>query len=125
MREERASAALALTMGSQCSRRNQTMKAKAALFIAPKQPLIVDEIEFPDPGPDQVLVKLFASGVCHSQLHTIQRPARPGHRLPELLGHESTGVVVAKGREVRHVKEGDRVITTWVDRDNATTNQPL
>jgi Zn-dependent alcohol dehydrogenase len=101
------------------------MKAKAALFIAPKQPLIVDEIEFPDPGPDQVLVKLFASGVCHSQLHTIQRPARPGHRLPELLGHESTGVVVAKGREVRHVKEGDRVITTWVDRDNATTNQPL
>jgi Zn-dependent alcohol dehydrogenase len=101
------------------------MKAKAALFIAPKQPLIIAEIEFPDPGPDQVLVKLFASGVCHSQLHTIQRPARPGHRLPELLGHESTGVVVAKGREVRHVKEGDRVITTWVDRDNATTNQPL
>ena len=101
------------------------MKAKAAIFVAPKQPLIVDEVEFPDPGPDQVLVKLFASGVCHSQLHTIQRPPRPGHRLPELLGHESTGVVLAKGREVRHVKEGDHVITTWVDRDNATTNQPL
>ena len=89
------------------------MKAKAAIFIAPKQPLIVDEVEFPDPGPDQVLVKLYASGVCHSQLHTIQRPPRPGHRLPELLGHESTGVVVAKGREVRHVREGDHVITTW------------
>ena len=53
------------------------MKGKAAIFIAPKQPLIVDEVEFPDPGPDQVLVKLFASGVCHSQLHTIQRPPRP------------------------------------------------
>jgi Zn-dependent alcohol dehydrogenase len=101
------------------------MKGKAAIFVEPKQPLIVDEVEFPDPGPDQVLVKLFASGVCHSQLHTIQRPPRPGHRLPELLGHESTGVVTAKGREVRHVKEGDHVITTWVDRDNATTNQPL
>ena len=101
------------------------MKAKAAIFIAPKKPLIVDEVEFPNPGPDQVLVKLFASGVCHSQLHTMQRPPRPGHRLPELLGHESTGVVVAKGREVRHVKEGDHVITTWVDRDNVTTNQPL
>jgi Zn-dependent alcohol dehydrogenase len=45
--------------------------------------------------------------------------------LPELLGHESTGVVVAAGRDVKHVKEGDHVITTWVDRDNATTNQPL
>jgi Zn-dependent alcohol dehydrogenase len=71
------------------------------------------------------LVKLFASGVCHSQLHTMKRPPRPGHRLPELLGHESTGIVVAKGRDVRHVKEGDHVITTWVDRDNSTTDQPL
>jgi Zn-dependent alcohol dehydrogenase len=52
------------------------------------------------------------------------RPARPGHRLPALLGHESTGVVAAKGADVKHVKEGDHVITTWVDRDNSTTNQP-
>ena len=100
-------------------------KARAAIFIEPKKPLIVDEVEFPDAGPDQVLVKLFSSGVCHSQLHTMQRPARPGHRLPALLGHESTGIVAAKGREVKHVKEGDHVITTWVDRDNATTDQPL
>jgi Zn-dependent alcohol dehydrogenase len=42
-----------------------------------------------------------------------------------LLGHESTGVVVAKGRDVKHVKEGDHVITTWVDRDSAMTNQPM
>lgn len=100
-------------------------KGKAAIFVAPNQPLVVDEVEFPDPGTDQVLVKLFASGVCHSQLHTMQRPPRPGHRLPELLGHESAGIVVAKGRDVRHVKEGDHVITTWVDRDNSTTDQPL
>jgi Zn-dependent alcohol dehydrogenase len=100
-------------------------KSKAAIYIEPNKPLVVDEIEFPDPGSDQVLVRLFASGVCHSQLHTMKRPARPGHRLPELLGHESTGIVVAKGRDVRHVKEGDHVITTWVDRDNATTDQPL
>lgn len=100
-------------------------KGRAAIFIEPKRPLVVDEVEFPDPGPDQVLVKLFASGVCHSQLHTLQRPARPGHRLPALLGHESTGVVIAKGREVKHIREGDHAITTWVDRDNATTHQPL
>jgi len=100
-------------------------KGRAAIYVEPRQPLIVDEVEFADPGPDQVLVKLFASGICHSQLHTMQRPARPGHRLPALLGHESTGVVVAKGREVKHVHEGDHVITTWVDRDNATTYQPM
>ncbi len=98
-------------------------KGKAAIFVEPNKPLVIDEVEFPDPGPDQVLVKLSASGVCHSQLHTMQRPARPGHRLPALLGHESTGVVAEKGRGVRHVKEGDHVITTWVDRDNATTDQ--
>jgi Zn-dependent alcohol dehydrogenase len=101
------------------------VKGKAAIFVEPKKPLVVDEVVFPDPGADQVLVKLFSSGVCHSQLHTMQRPARPGHRLPELLGHEATGVVAAAGRDVKHVKEGDHVITTWVDRDNATTNQPL
>ena len=100
-------------------------KGCAAIYVEPRKPLIVDEIEFADPGPDQVLVKLFASGVCHSQLHTMQRPARKGQSLPALLGHESTGVVVAKGREVSHVKEGDHVITTWVDRDNGTTKQPM
>ncbi len=100
-------------------------KGRAAIYVEPKKPLVVDEVEFTDPDADQVLVKLFASGVCHSQLHTMQRPARRGQSLPALLGHESTGIVVAKGRDVHHVKEGDHVITTWVDRDSATTNQPM
>jgi Zn-dependent alcohol dehydrogenase len=100
-------------------------KCRAAILVQPNKPLIVDEVELADPAPDQVLVKLFASGICHSQLHTMRRPARSSDRLPALLGHESTGVVAARGRDVRHVKEGDHVITTWVDRDNSTTNQPL
>ncbi|HXV82781.1 MAG TPA: zinc-binding dehydrogenase [Candidatus Binatia bacterium] len=102
-----------------------SIKCRAAILVEPHKPLVVDEVEISDPGPDQVLVKLFSSGVCHSQLHTIRRPPRPGHRLPALLGHESTGIVVAKGRDVTHIKEGDSVITTWVDRDNSTTTQPL
>src|SRR4029434_3583362 len=61
----------------------------------------------------------------HTEPHHVTPPPRPGQRLPALLGHESTGVVAARGRDVRHVKEGDHVITTWVDRDNSTTNQPL
>jgi len=100
-------------------------KSRAAILVEPNQPLVVDTVEIPDPRPDQVLVKLFSSGVCHSQLHTMRRPPRPGHRLPALLGHESTGVVVGTGRDVKHVKEGDHVITTWVDRDNSITTQPL
>src|SRR3990170_1172485 len=99
-------------------------KGRAAIFVEPNKLLVVDEVEFPDPGADQVLVKLFSSGVCHSQLHTMGRPPRPGRRLPALLGHESTGVVVAKGRDIRHVKEGDHVLTTWVDRDNSNTPLP-
>jgi len=102
-----------------------SIKCRAAILVEPNKPLVVDEVEIPDPAPDQVSVKLFASGVCHSQLHTMGRPPRPGHRLPALLGHESTGVVAAKGRDVRHVKEGDHVMTTWVDRDNSTTSLPL
>lgn len=102
-----------------------SIKGQAAIFVEPRKPLVVDEVEFPDPELGQVLIKLFSSGVCHSQLHTMGRPPRPGRRLPALIGHESTGVVAAKGRDVKHVKEGDHVITTWVDRDNATTTLPL
>ncbi len=98
---------------------------RAAILVEPNKPLVIDEIDFPDPAPDQVLVKLFASGVCHSQIHTMRRPARARDRFPALLGHEATGIVVAAGRDVSHVKEGDHVITTWVDRNNATTPLPL
>jgi Zn-dependent alcohol dehydrogenase len=100
--------------------------SRAAVLVEPRKPLVVDEVTYPDPAPDQVLVKLFASGICHSQLHQIQRlPEEQRAKLPTLLGHESTGVVVAKGRDVTHVKEGDHVFTTWIDRNNAETPLPV
>ena len=89
------------------------MKSRVAVHVEYGQPLQIEELEFPDPEPDQVLVRQFASGVCHSQLHQIHNAAQPR---PVLLGHESTGVVEAAGRNVRHVKEGDRVFVTWVPR---------
>src|SRR5215207_8022074 len=82
--------------------------------------LRVDDIQLPDPGPYQVVVKQFAGGVCHSQLHQMHR----GRPAPVVLGHESTGVVLAKGREVTHVKEGDEVMVTWVPRDPDITRRP-
>ena len=75
--------------------------------------LRVEETQLPDPGPDQVVVREFASGVCHSQLHQIREPRDSGR----LLGHEATGVVLAMGSRVSHVKEGDHVIVTWVPRN--------
>ena len=100
-------------------------KSRAAVLVESRKPLVVDEVTLPDPAPDQVLVKLFASGICHSQLHQIHRtPEEQRSKLPALLGHESTGVVVAKGRDVTHVKEGDRVFTTWVDRNAPVSPLP-
>ena len=89
------------------------MKTKAAIQTAPDQRLVVDELEIPDPQPDQVIVKLFSSGVCHSQLHQMRNPE---FERPMVLGHEGTGIVTHAGRDVHHVGEGDHAIVTWVPR---------
>lgn len=96
------------------------MKSAAAIYVEAGKPMVIDDIDLPDPGPTQVLVRQFATGVCHSQLHELHRP---NPTLPLVLGHESTGVVRAVGRDVRHVKEGDHVMVTWVQR-NATRATP-
>ena len=89
------------------------MRTRAALQTAPGQRLIVDEIELPDPRPDQVVVKLASSGVCHSQLHGMHDLDGPR---PIVLGHEGSGIVTAVGRDVTHLSEGDHAIVTWVPR---------
>ena len=66
------------------------MKTKAAIHVETGQPLVVDEVEIPDPRPDQVIVKLTSTGVCHSQLHQI---ASPKTATPSILGHEASGIV--------------------------------
>ncbi len=89
------------------------MKTIAAIHLTYGQPLVVDELEVPDPKPDQVLVRLFSSGICHSQLHQMHNPEL---KRPMVLGHEGTGVVTKVGRNVKHLKEGDHAIVTWVPR---------
>jgi Zn-dependent alcohol dehydrogenase len=99
------------------------MPTHARVAVVPKEkgPLDVIEIDLPDPGPYEVVVRQFSSGVCHSQLHQIHNENRPN---PVVLGHESTGVVIAKGNEVTHVKEGDHVMVTWVPRNKASNPRP-
>ena len=89
------------------------MKTVAAIHTKYGERLVVDEVEVPDPQADQVIVKLYSSGICHSQLHQMHNPDLPR---PMALGHEGTGVVTHVGRNVTHVKEGDHVIVTWVPR---------
>ena len=89
------------------------MKTRAAIQFGVDELLVVDEIEVPGPKPDQVIVKLFSSGVCHSQLHQMHDPELPR---PLVLGHEATGVVTHVGNDVSHLSEGDHAIVTWVSR---------
>ena len=89
------------------------MKTRAVVSVEHGKPLVIEELELPDPGPTHVIVKQFATGICHSQIHQIHRADSVR---PMVLGHESTGVVVAKGREVTHLKEGDRALLTFVRR---------
>ena len=98
------------------------MKTKAAIQTAPGGQLAVDEIEVPEPQADQVLVKLFSSGVCHSQLHQMENA---NLSRPMVLGHEGTGVVTQVGRNVTHLKEGDHAIVTWVPRTPIKGRPPL
>jgi Zn-dependent alcohol dehydrogenase len=87
---------------------------RAAIKAEHGVPLLVDEIELEDPGDEEVLVKLFATGICHSQLHQINNPLSP---MPTLLGHEGTGLVLKAGSKVTHVREGERVMIQFVPRD--------
>jgi len=89
------------------------MKSKAAIQVDHGGPLLVEEIDIPDPGPNEVMVRNFASGICYSQVYQLRNPELPR---PMGLGHEGSGVVTRVGKEVTHVKEGDHVISTWVPR---------
>ncbi len=82
---------------------------KAAILIAPNEPLSIETVVVDDPGPHEVRIRTAACGLCHSDLHFIEG-AYP-HPLPAIPGHEAAGVVEAVGSEVRTVKVGDAVVT--------------
>jgi len=86
---------------------------RAAVMVEHGKPIQIDEVILPDPGPHHVIVKQFASGVCHSQL---RRLSNPNQAVPSLLGHESTGVVIAKGSAVSDLEEGDHVMISLLPR---------
>jgi propanol-preferring alcohol dehydrogenase len=87
---------------------------KAAVVSALGKPLAIEEVPIPQPNDDQILVRLAATGICHTDLHAVNGdwPVKP--KPPFIPGHEGVGSVVAMGRAVRSVKEGDRVGIPWL-----------
>ncbi len=79
--------------------------------VATERGLALVDIELEPPGPGEVLVRLEASGVCHSDLHVLETGW--AHRFPVLLGHEGAGVVEEVGEGVAGLAAGDRVILGW------------
>ena len=87
---------------------------KAAVVRAFDQPLQIEEVPVPRPAAGDVLVKIEACGVCHTDLHAAEGdwPVKPNP--PFIPGHEGVGFVAAVGAGVSHVKEGDRVGIPWL-----------
>jgi S-(hydroxymethyl)glutathione dehydrogenase/alcohol dehydrogenase len=85
---------------------------RAAVLWAFGEPLSVEEVELDPPREGEVLVRMAASGVCHSDLHVVQgiHPTA----LPVVLGHEGAGVVEEVGPGVSNVRPGDHVMLSWL-----------
>ncbi|HEX5911019.1 MAG TPA: alcohol dehydrogenase catalytic domain-containing protein [Thermoleophilaceae bacterium] len=88
------------------------MKMRAAVLEEFGQPLVVQEVELAEPQEGEVLVRLEACGVCHTDLYTASG-ADPSGYAPTVLGHEGAGIVEKVGRGVSLVREGDRVVTLF------------
>jgi propanol-preferring alcohol dehydrogenase len=87
---------------------------KAAVVRAFGQPLVIEEVPVPSPGYNEVVVKIVASGVCHTDIHAADGdwPVKP--KLPFIPGHEGVGYVAKVGPGVKHLKEGDAVGVPWL-----------
>ena len=84
---------------------------RAAVFTGPGQPLAIEELEVDEPQAGEVVVRMEASGVCHSDLHVIEGEWE--ERPPIVLGHEGFGVVEAVGDGVEDLAPGQRVVLSW------------
>lgn len=85
---------------------------KAVQLTAVGRPLQARELPLPEAGPDEVLVRIKAAGICHSDGH--YRAGVSPTKLPITLGHEIAGVVETVGRDVKHISKGDRVCAHYL-----------
>jgi aryl-alcohol dehydrogenase len=87
------------------------MKIRAAVVRAPSQPMSFEELTLEAPRDDEVLVRVVATGVCHTDMAMRDQVFHVPQ--PIVLGHEGSGIVMKVGRSVRKVKPGDAVVMTY------------
>ena len=85
---------------------------RAVVFRGPGRPLEVTDVHLDPPRRGEVLVRIAAAGVCHSDLHVIR--GEWTRRVPAVLGHEGSGTVVELGPDVDGLAVGDAVVLSWV-----------
>lgn len=109
---------------------------KAAVFYQAHQPLGIEEVEKPQIKGEEILVKVAACGVCHTDLHYIDHGVPTFKKPPVILGHEPSGVVAEIGEKVTNFKVGDKVLLPAVltcgkcefcrtGRENICSNQEM
>ncbi|AJT42458.1 NAD(P)-dependent alcohol dehydrogenase [Psychromicrobium lacuslunae] len=84
------------------------MKVTAAVSPSSTAPFVIEEVDLDEPRPEEVLVKLVATGICHTDLH-----AKAWSSGPIVLGHEGAGIVIAVGAAVSGLMPGDSVVLTF------------
>ena len=89
-----------------------SIEGKASILEVPGEAAVVRDITIDDPGPGEVLVKIVASGVCHTDL-TVKMLKGNGMQFPIVLGHEGAGYVEQVGEGVTHLKVGDPVVLAY------------
>ena len=100
-------------------------KTKAAILVKQNSPLAIDEISIPQTLLNgQVLIKIFYSGICGSQLGEIIGVKGEDKYLPHLLGHEATGEVIEVNSKVTKVKRGDSVLLHWMPAKGISSVNP-
>ena len=86
-------------------------RVRAVVARAKGEPVTIETIEVPDPGPGEVLVSVQACGVCHTDLH--YREGAINDDFPFLLGHEAAGIIEEVGDGVAELEAGDFVVLNW------------
>ncbi|WP_312595809.1 NAD(P)-dependent alcohol dehydrogenase [Brevundimonas sp.] len=87
------------------------MKAVAAVLKEPNTPFVLEELDVAQPRPDEILVRIQAVGICHTDL--VFASGAMGTNFPLVLGHEGAGEVVAIGEKITKVAPGDKVLLTF------------
>ncbi|OAP55976.1 hypothetical protein AYL99_10128 [Fonsecaea erecta] len=101
------------------SKSNGLGSTVALVVSEPRGPFEVKEVQLKDMRPDEIVVRMIATGVCHTDVATSIGHRGPG--LPAILGHEGSGVVEEVGTEVKHVAVGDHVVLSFNYCGNCTT----